>query len=1229
MSNEARQGRLSHKVALITGGSGSIGEVVVQRYLAEGATVVITGRDEQKLNAYRERLIGDADIAAERLTALRMDGGIMAEVRAGLAEVMQRLGRIDVLVNLAGGTGARQRLPDIPLTKADLRDDDSETLGEGVAGLIGSSWNVIRAAVPHMRPGSAIINVSTIFSRTNYYGRIPYVVPKAALNALGEHLANELGAGGIRVNTIYPGPIEGDRIRSVLSAMDQLKKVPENTTAEEFFSIMRLSRSGTDGTLTKAFPDAHDVAETVVFLGSDASAAFSGQAFEVTNGMSVGGESCTTLVSRPGLRAVDATSRTILICAGDQVEDAMALTGVLRSVGAEVVIGFRSRAAIAQLELILQESRRMQATSFSPPLLVHLDPLDTDNVGEAFNWIQEYAGVPDGVVILPAYGIDKNYPAPAVADDETVSEFLQQEITGVVAMARHLAHFWQQVGVNHFRPDTGPRVLFLSNGDDRRGNVYADIWRAAVEELCRVWRHEAAIDAQQEAGANGTPRAAVWVNQVVRYTNPEHDSLDFASAWVAQLINSERRIHEINLYLPREVLPATGAQRPSFGWAESLIGLHLGKVALITGGSAGIGGQVGRLLALSGARVMLAARGAAQLEQLRNSIVQELEEVGYNEVQSRVQIMAGVDVGDEESLALLVERTLATFGRVDYLINNAGIAGQEEMVIDMPHAGWRHTLNANLISNYSLIRKLAPLMKAQGAGYILNVSSYFGGEKYVSVPYPNRSDYAVSKAGQRAMAEVLARFMGSEIQINALAPGPVEGDRLRGTGERPGLFARRARLILENKRLNEIHAALIESLRASGRPVTEFLPLLSGNDVHAMAEKADLPEPLHTLARSIEQQGEAQGTSSTYLLNRSIASKLLRRLIVGGYLPANAEEQGLLAISDDAVPPEPFFARTPIERQAAQVRDGVMAMLYLQRMPTEFDVASATVYYLADRAVTGETFHPSGGLRFERTGTEGELFGQATPERLEQLKGSTVFLIGEYLVEHLITLAKSYLDTYGAARVVFITETEDGAQQLLDRLPEHREAGRAVSIVSNGDLEMAIDRACHEYGRPVPVVSMPFRALPACTLVGSSSGDWSRVMSEADFADLVEQQITHHFRVAQKISLMDNACLAMCTPETTVRSTTEEFALANFVKTTMHAFTSTIGVEGDRTVHRVPVNQVDLTRRARAEEPRKPEEEASEMRRFVDAVMLATAPPAEGDRSRYMGRINRGKAITV
>ncbi len=1225
MSDVATSGRLAGKVALITGGAGNIGETITRRYLDEGATVVVVDLNMDKLNNFRERLINEEGRSPEHIMVVAMDGSNMTQVRAGVQQVVERFGRIDVVVNNAGSPGARQRLPDIPLTRAELREGDTETLSDGIGNLLGITWNLVRATAPHMPPGSSVINVSTIFSRTDYYGRIPYVVPKAATNPLSQHMALELGKRGIRVNNIFPGPIDSERIRSVFRSMDHLKGMPEGSTAEEFFQIMRLSRVDANGNLVKTFPKPADVANTMVFLGSDEAAAFSGHPFEVTNGMDVPDESRTIFTSRPELRTVDASGKVVLICAGNQVEDVLALTGVLRSCGAEVALGFRSRAAISQVEEVLQTSRQLQGPSYIPPLLVYLNPLEPESVESALAQVQEQTGVINAVIILPARGSDQVYPNVIEASDETVAQFLEEEIGGVVALSTLIARFWSRSAL-----PKEPQVIFMSNGDDGHGNVYADILRAAVEQLIRVWRHESALDiAKQQAhepGIHRDDRKPVWANQIVRYVNKEDESLEFACAWAARLLNGDRHMAEINLYLPKNIVDTTGARRPAFGWAESILGLHLGKVALITGGSAGIGGQVGRLLALSGAHVMLAARGAGQLEQLRERIMRELREVGYPNVENRVQYMADVDVANEAQLRRLVEHTLETFGRVDYLINNAGIAGAEEMVIDMPLEGWNRTIQANLTSNFSLIRKLAPLMKAQGSGYILNVSSYFGGEKYVAVPYPNRSDYAVSKAGQRAMVEAFARFLGPEVQINALAPGPVDGDRLRGTGERPGLFMRRARLILENKRLNEVHAALIESHRATGLPVTAFLDTLVSNGVQALGYASQLPDPLRRLAINIWEQGDTQGSSRSYLLNASIAEKLLRRLEIGGHLDVHDSTRFLSNLPE---PPVPFFTRSQIEREARKVRDGILSMLYLQRMPTEFDVAMATIYYLADRNVSGETFHPSGGLRFERTVTEGELFGKAGQVRLEKLRGTTVYLIGEYLRRHLVALARSYLEECDVGRVVLITETEETAQSLLGELPQYSGCGRLCAIASRGKVEEAIDRARHEYDRPGPVVCMPFRPLPTRPLVGSSGSDWSGVLDEQDFAEIVEYNLTHHFRVTKKVSLIDGVQLVLVTPETSARSTLEEFALANFVKTTLHAFTATAGVESERTVHRVPVNQVDLTRRARAEEPRNAAEEEEELRRFVDAVLLTSAPLPEPEESRYRGRIYRGNAITV
>jgi malonyl-CoA reductase/3-hydroxypropionate dehydrogenase (NADP+) len=397
-----------------------------------------------------------------------------------------------------------------------------------------------------------------------------------------------------------------------------------------------------------------------------------------------------------------------------------------------------------------------------------------------------------------------------------------------------------------------------------------------------------------------------------------------------------------------------------------------------------------------------------------------------------VGILPGVDVGKLETLAPAVQATLAAYGRIDYLINNAGVSGAEEMAVDMNLPAWTATLDANLVSNYVLMREVLPLMKAQGSGYILNVSSFFGGEKYLAVAYPNRSDYAVSKAGQRALVESLARFLGPEVQINAIAPGPVEGERLKGVGSRPGLFERRGRLILENKRLNTVHSAVVKAQRR-GQQLGALLERLAANDVAALAMDSDAPPELRELAMACHKERGDNCTWGSYLLSEPIGRRLLERLRLGGLLLDQGDWQqqpgeGWLK----RLPPDdkPYLPPQSIQTEAAKVRNGVLSLLHLGKMPTETEVALATVYFLADRAVSGETFMPSGGLSLERSITERELFGSAKRERLDMMRGRTVWLIGEHLVEYLAEAARQLVNECQVGRVVLLTRSESGAAAL-------------------------------------------------------------------------------------------------------------------------------------------------------------------------------------------------------
>lgn len=743
----ATVGRLKGKVALVTGAAGNFGGHIVQRFLREGAVVVLIGRDPERLANARTRVVRAAAVSEERAMAVPMDGADPDQVRAAVAAVIERFGRLDVVVNNAGSSGPRQKLENLPLTRDEL-GDETETVGEAARNLLAVPWNVARAAAPFLRPGASVINVSTVFSRTEYFGRTAYVVPKAALNALSRRLAVELGAHGVRVNTVLPGPIESDRIRNVFSAMDHLREEAEGTTAGEFFRRMSLARSFEGSVPEHTFPIVDDVVNAVLYLASDEAAALNGHDLEITHGLAVSQDNSSMVLDRPGLRTVDGTGVSALVMAGDDLHDAVAIARMQASCGGQVFLGVASQHLLRAATLSLTASPE---DAMIVPVLA--DRARPATVAAALRQHGE-DGRLSAAIVLPALPPGELVGPLRDALNSDLDTFIDRELVGAMALARELTRYWASCRAL----DRAPRTVFMSSGDDGHGNAYSELLRASLGQLARVWRDETMHMAQ--LGRRAWPD---WCNQIIRYHNTEVEALGFASGEAARLLFKDSKIQPIDLCLPPSLQEAAGARRAALGWMENLLGLHKGRVALITGGSSGIGGQVGRLLAVAGARVMLVARGAEQLQEMRDRIVSELEDSGYSGSRRRVQILAGIDVADLASVEHAATVTLATFGRVDYLINCAGISGAEEMVVDMPLAAWRRTLDANLVSNYALIQRLMPHMKRQGIGYVVNVSSYFGGERYVSIPYPNRSDYATSKAGQRALAENLARFLGPEI----------------------------------------------------------------------------------------------------------------------------------------------------------------------------------------------------------------------------------------------------------------------------------------------------------------------------------------------------------------------------------------------------------------------------------------------------------------------------------
>ncbi|MEW6056451.1 MAG: SDR family NAD(P)-dependent oxidoreductase [Bdellovibrionota bacterium] len=1210
-----RARRLAGKTAVLTGGAGGIGQTIAKRYLEEGANVVLTGRSLEKLKTAQESLktalASEGADCAQRIHIKSVDGSDTQALENAAKEIHSEFGPVNILINNAGSAGPRQELSNIPLTSEDLERlratgaQDSETLSQAIGSLLGTAWFTTQAFLPYFSKGSSIINVSTIFSRMNYYGRIAYVVPKAALNALTRSMAAELGKDprGIRVNTVYPGPVESERIHSVFATMDKLKGVEPGTTSQEILDQMLLKESPTGSNyLSKA-----EVAETIVFLGADESTSFSGHDFQVTHGLQLPKDSYTQVISRPNLRVVDLEGKLVWIIAGDQTEDACELASRHHEMGADVYLTFRDEKA---LELARQ--RFEHQPGFTLDLL---DPLNPGHWQRADTTLYFKNRLPHSTIVLPAFGADHFATSTIEATSALVQEFFDREIFGAIAVAQRLDQIFNAADK---RLTADPVVIFVGNSSSKNASAFGALRRSAIQQLIRVWRHENTTMVKA-----GRRTRLIRINQLVRSENEDAINLDLTCEWAVSLSNGLRQIRAIDISLA-PMLAGSIQSRVALNWErQALRGLHLRKVALITGGSEGIGGEAARLLALSGARVALAARQLEKLEKARQTIIEELKIAGYSEPESRVLIIPDCDVADPKAVETMVEQTIARFGRIDYLINNAGIAGVEQMVVDMPLGGWSHTLMANLISNYDLMARALPFMKRQKNGHILNVSSHFGGVRHATVPYPNRSDYAVSKAGQRALAESLSTFLGPDVQINAVAPGPVDGVRLRGNANRPGLYARRAKLILENKRMNLVYSALVTLFRREG-DLAASLALLETNRMQTILEAGHASEPLILLARGLTEKPYKEDCgANTHVLTRLLAERLLERLKLGKFLPVAFSEGRFLARFQDA--PEPFFPRSQIEADATKIRNSVLSTLALQRMPSENDVAREMVFYLANKNVTGETLHPSCGLTLERLIMSGDFVGRTHPELLSELNGQTVFIVGDAMFPEMAALAASYVErvqSAGAAlrQVVVVTASDAGAEQVRKHLGQIGLTTPHVHIAAEKShaIDRTLDKMIAQFGNPDVVVSFPMGAIE--NLVPQGRASWETLPSISQFERLVEQQITHHLIVGKRASTIDRCRIIFVTPRLEKAAASQTHAFANFVRTTLRPLTVTAGQEGGRLIHKPFFNQIDSTL---------PRDSEAVTQRFIEAILMMSLPPPLTEGKDEATKTYTGTTITV
>jgi 3-oxoacyl-[acyl-carrier protein] reductase len=250
------EGKLVGTKAIVTGGSGRIGEFISRTLAREGAFVAVAGRNLQ--NA--QQVVSEIERQGGTALAIQVDVTRSQEVTEMVKEILDRWGAIDILVNNAGGFYKNSSFIEV------TEDDWDFILDLNIKSVFLCS----RAVAKHMmeRRKGKIINISSQAGISPYPQRpsyLPYGVAKAAVIGLTKHLAKELGPYGITVNAVSPGTTVSSRGSRVTGRIPDYKKIAEMT------ALGRL-------------PEPQDSAEAVLFLSSESSRHITGVNLSVHSG---------------------------------------------------------------------------------------------------------------------------------------------------------------------------------------------------------------------------------------------------------------------------------------------------------------------------------------------------------------------------------------------------------------------------------------------------------------------------------------------------------------------------------------------------------------------------------------------------------------------------------------------------------------------------------------------------------------------------------------------------------------------------------------------------------------------------------------------------------------------------------------------------------------------------------------------------------------------------------
>lgn len=251
--------RLGGKIAVVTGGTSGIGRRVVERFRAEGAEVVFTGRRSG---------LGSEIAQATGATFVEADAGSETDAERTIRRTLDRHGRVDILMNNAGAPAPPGRLEELPL------DGFDEAIRVHVRGALAHIKHV--ASSMRAQGAGSIINVGSVAGhRAGYSGSMIYAVAKAAIIHMTRCAAMELGEDGVRVNSISPGGIATGIFAKSLGMDAEHGETTVEKVKRALATLQAIPRAG----LTD------DIAAAATFLASDEASFVNGEDMVIDGGL--------------------------------------------------------------------------------------------------------------------------------------------------------------------------------------------------------------------------------------------------------------------------------------------------------------------------------------------------------------------------------------------------------------------------------------------------------------------------------------------------------------------------------------------------------------------------------------------------------------------------------------------------------------------------------------------------------------------------------------------------------------------------------------------------------------------------------------------------------------------------------------------------------------------------------------------------------------------------------